>query len=175
MIPIFRQIKQKLATEKKFSKYLLYAFGEIILVVLGILIILRINDTSQQNKNKVTEITILKNLQEDINLDSFDIKFNLKYYQKLYTHEKKLLDFLQSDTEQSEKLLDFTNALGTPLIISLHKSKFQNLQNNTIAILSNHELRKDISRFYDFFHYSISTMENQYLTYQTYSDKKPFF
>jgi hypothetical protein len=38
MIKFFRHIRQKLLSENKFSKYLLYAVGEILLVVIGILI-----------------------------------------------------------------------------------------------------------------------------------------
>jgi len=43
MIKFFRKIRQKLLIENKFSKYILYAIGEIILVVIGILIALQIN------------------------------------------------------------------------------------------------------------------------------------
>jgi hypothetical protein len=43
MIKVFRKIRQKMLTENKFGKYLLYAIGEIILVVIGILIALQIN------------------------------------------------------------------------------------------------------------------------------------
>ena len=43
MLRFFRQIRQRLLTENRFSKYLLYAVGEILLVVIGILIALRIN------------------------------------------------------------------------------------------------------------------------------------
>jgi hypothetical protein len=43
MIKFFRKIRQGLFTENKFSKYLLYAFGEIILVVAGILIAIQLN------------------------------------------------------------------------------------------------------------------------------------
>jgi hypothetical protein len=44
MIKYFRNIRHKLLTENKFSKYFLYAIGEIFLVVIGILIALQIND-----------------------------------------------------------------------------------------------------------------------------------
>ena len=50
MIKFFRKIRQKLLTENKFSKYLLYAFGEIILVIIGILIALSINNWNEEKK-----------------------------------------------------------------------------------------------------------------------------
>ena len=50
MIKFFRKIRQRLLTENKFSKYLLYAIGEIILVVIGILIALQINNWNEGRK-----------------------------------------------------------------------------------------------------------------------------
>jgi len=47
MIKFFRKIRQKTLTENKFSKYLLYAIGEIVLVVIGILIALQLNNAKE--------------------------------------------------------------------------------------------------------------------------------
>ena len=54
MIKFFNKIKQKLLSESKFNKYLIYAFGEIVLIVIGILIALSINnanDSKNQRQN----------------------------------------------------------------------------------------------------------------------------
>lgn len=60
MIKFFRKIRQNLLSENKFSKYLIYAIGEIILVVVGILIALSINNWNESKKlNK--EIVSLSN------------------------------------------------------------------------------------------------------------------
>lgn len=50
MIKFFRRIRQQLISENKFSRYLLYAVGEIILVVVGILIALQLNLKSENRK-----------------------------------------------------------------------------------------------------------------------------
>jgi sensor domain CHASE-containing protein len=70
MIKFFRKIRQRLLTENKLSKYLLYAIGEIVLVVIGILIALMLNTQKEQNTNK-TQIggilqAISKNLENDL-------------------------------------------------------------------------------------------------------------
>jgi hypothetical protein len=44
MIAFYRRLRQQLLTQNKFSRYLLYAIGEIVLVVIGILIALQINN-----------------------------------------------------------------------------------------------------------------------------------
>ncbi len=55
MIKFFSKIRQKLLIENRFNKYLLYAIGEIILVVIGILIALQINTWSENKKIKTEE------------------------------------------------------------------------------------------------------------------------
>tara|TARA_R110001606_G_C15181860_1_gene629455 strand:- start:41 stop:775 length:735 start_codon:yes stop_codon:yes gene_type:complete len=66
MIKFFRKIRQKLLSENKFSKYLIYAIGEIILVVIGILIALGINNWSEENKNLAISDDTLQLLQTEI-------------------------------------------------------------------------------------------------------------
>ena len=51
MIKFFRKIRQQLLTENKFSKYILYAIGEIVLVIIGILIALAINENAKDRNN----------------------------------------------------------------------------------------------------------------------------
>jgi hypothetical protein len=48
LIKFFRKIRQKTLTENKFGKYLTYGIGEIILVVIGILIALQINNWNEE-------------------------------------------------------------------------------------------------------------------------------
>ncbi len=65
MIKFFRKIRQQLLTENKFSKYLLYAIGEIMLVVIGILIALQINNWKEEQKEKKLSKDIIQNLYTD--------------------------------------------------------------------------------------------------------------
>jgi hypothetical protein len=66
MIKFFRKIRQKMLTENKFSKYFLYAIGEIVLVVIGILIALQINNANEIRKERDKEIISLSNLKADL-------------------------------------------------------------------------------------------------------------
>jgi len=69
MIKFFRKIRQKLLSENKFSKYLIYAIGEIVLVVIGILIALQINNWNEDKKGKVELNQYLSSLKENIQSD----------------------------------------------------------------------------------------------------------
>ena len=70
MIKFFRQIREQLLTENKFSKDLMYAIGEIVLVVIGILIALQINNWNEERKDSIELenylIKIADNIDQDI-------------------------------------------------------------------------------------------------------------
>jgi ribonucleotide reductase alpha subunit len=79
--------------ENKASKYILYAIGEIVLVVIGILIALSINNNNEDKKARKLEVKYLKNLQTDIGLELKNNDSIIKY--RLLTAEaaSKLLNF----------------------------------------------------------------------------------
>jgi uncharacterized protein DUF6090 len=68
MIKFFRKIRQNMIKENKVFKYVLYAVGEIVLVVIGILIALTINNNNEANKKRATELHYLTNIKNDLNL-----------------------------------------------------------------------------------------------------------
>ncbi|NRD20247.1 hypothetical protein HNV08_09320 [Winogradskyella eckloniae] len=67
MIKFFRKIRQKLLTENKFSKYLLYAIGEIVLVIIGILIALGINENVKANHDLELRNAYITQLDDEAN------------------------------------------------------------------------------------------------------------
>ena len=69
MIKFFRNIRKNLLNQSRFTKYLMYAAGEIILVVIGILIALQINNWNEFQKLKNNEIEILNNILTAIDND----------------------------------------------------------------------------------------------------------
>ena len=68
MIKFFRKIRQKLLSDNNFSKYLIYAIGEIILVVIGILIALAINNMNQNRVIQEKEQTYLNGLRAEFQI-----------------------------------------------------------------------------------------------------------
>lgn len=74
MIKFFRKIRQKTLTENKFGKYLTYAIGEIILVVIGILIALSINNwnTKRIENNRASSFMVKMQTQLEINISRLD-------------------------------------------------------------------------------------------------------
>ena len=85
MIKFFRKTRQKMIKENKASKYLLYAIGEIILVVIGILIALQINNANENRKKRQVEVSYLERLV-------IDLKDNEKLWTGFHDKKKKQLE-----------------------------------------------------------------------------------
>ena len=77
MIKFFRKIRQDLLSEGKTGKYLKYAIGEIILVVIGILIAVSINNWNEARKDKITEQKVLKTLRSDFKSNIAQLQDNI--------------------------------------------------------------------------------------------------
>jgi hypothetical protein len=106
MIGFFRKIRKQLADDNKPLKYMRYAIGEIVLVVIGILIALSINNWNEGKKSEYLEIQFLHSLINDLERDttffsnkikSYDlfIKNNKEYLSEAYETQKTYEDYLK--------------------------------------------------------------------------------
>ncbi len=66
MARFFNKIRQRLLKENRFTRYLIYAVGEIVLVVIGILIALQLNTNKDRRNARASELNYLRNIQADL-------------------------------------------------------------------------------------------------------------
>ncbi|OIQ36464.1 MAG: hypothetical protein BM563_10820 [Bacteroidetes bacterium MedPE-SWsnd-G1] len=92
MIKFFRKIRQNLLMENKTGKYLKYAFGEIILVVIGILIALSINNWNQKKIEKKQIRNIYIRIVQDFNNTASEIERDIKNMDILYPLMQNILN-----------------------------------------------------------------------------------
>jgi hypothetical protein len=82
--------------KNKFTNYLLYAIGEIILVVVGILIAVQINSSYQAYQTQQLEIKYLKEMHANLIFDLKDIEFNTNFNQGRLNSNKIVLEHLRA-------------------------------------------------------------------------------
>ena len=82
MIAFFRWILQRLLSKNKFSRYLLYAIGEIVLVVLGILIALQINNWNEERKTFINAELLLKQVHKELAFNINKAKKVIEFYRR---------------------------------------------------------------------------------------------
>lgn len=86
--------------ESKFSKYLIYAIGEIILVVIGILIALQLNGWKEKIKAREVEIVHLTNLQQDLNQEVIDLEKMMKFKTNQSRFARMVIDYIDGERTQ---------------------------------------------------------------------------
>ena len=82
MIKFFRIIRLRLLTENKFSKYLIYAIGEIVLVVIGILIALNINNWNEERQNHKEAHKILLQLKHEFETNNDLVEGSIEFQRR---------------------------------------------------------------------------------------------
>jgi Family of unknown function (DUF6090) len=114
MIKFFRHIRMQLLSENKTGKYLKYAIGEIILVVIGILIALQINNANEARKERAKEVNYLQNLKSDL---ISEIKNNEQFIDYRYNKAQACSDLLNgTEPNTIEDVKVFTETFETVFI-----------------------------------------------------------
>jgi hypothetical protein len=127
MIKFFRHIRQNLLLENKKSKYFKYAVGEIVLVVIGILIALQINNWNEYRKDRQKENTLLIQLKKEFesNLIQLDEKIDMR--NRMLIANSKLLNYI--DYPESRK----TDSINRYLTQTLWAPTFDPIVNDLIS------------------------------------------
>ena len=151
MIRFFRQIRQRLLTDNKFSKYLLYAIGEILLVVIGILIALQVNNWNDERKDRRLEKEFIARLKGEMlkNLESSTDQILYSSFQ--IGNVDKLLRALSGDIVYSnqESLAVAIEHVGWLNSVSYVNDVWNELINNgNIRLLKNDSLRDNLTSFH---------------------------
>ena len=167
MIKFFRKIRQNLLSEGKTGKYLKYAIGEILLVMVGILLALQVNNW---NENKILvkkEITILKEIKKNLesDLENQIIPGSIHYQRALDSYDILQSNFYnspQSIPEDSIRPLYFK--LIVPYKLAFNTVAFDNLRSIGVDLISNDSIRENISLLYG---YDYKIITNYYNLTQT--------
>lgn len=165
MIKFFRNIRQRLLSENKAGKYLAYAFGEIVLVVIGILIALQINNSNEQEKRVQKEVEVLHLFREALQTDLKKFEYVAARYARTKASIVRILDHLENDRPYKDSLaVDFFNSTTVYEQTSFTNGPFETLKSAGIELVTNPALQKKILEVYDDWDPWLETTENNYVT-----------
>jgi len=151
MIKFFRKIRHRLLTENKISKYLLYAIGEIVLVVIGILIALQINNWNENKKEKNQSIFYHQQLINDLQIVISSLETDMNWARIVKTEINKATTILDTGTANATNLKTLDFAIGNyfrlnrqlPEITSYEEMK----SSGQLYLIYNKSLRNDIADY----------------------------
>ena len=172
MIKFFRHIRQTLIMENKTGKYLKYAIGEIVLVMIGILLALQVNNWNEKRKSYQTEFEILENLLRDLQLTKLelehDIKHNLHSILKLEM-ALELIDKKVAYNSNNDSLFGAISSWESPLPTF---TAYEIFKNKGIEIIRNKKITEGVINLYESdFNYLINDYDKaEWAIYQDVSN-----
>jgi hypothetical protein len=139
----------KASTGSKTGKYLKYAIGEIILVVIGILIALQINNWNEQRKKVQVEIHTLVDIKSDIEENIQNLENGIIMLKESNINTLKAIDYYQNKTPYSDSVQSVFNDFFGFWDPDFTYAAFENLKNQGVNLISSESLRKTLIRLHE--------------------------
>lgn len=148
---IFHNIRFKLLSENKEIRYLKYAFGEILLVVLGILLALKINSWNQDRLDRNYELIMLNQIKSDLNRAEENIN---NYYEPRLKRREIALEWFIENLDNLDKQPDSTiiynfNYLFSNFYFTYDTGAYESLKMNGLSKIKNEELRRELLQSFE--------------------------
>tara|TARA_R110002051_G_scaffold303132_1_gene371809 strand:- start:187 stop:927 length:741 start_codon:yes stop_codon:yes gene_type:complete len=145
------------------GKYLKYAIGEIILVVIGILIALSINNWNEKEKLKTEEIKFLKNFKQSLNADIAFNNFRFNKYLQTKESISFLLNHIEQDLPYQDSLKYHFGRITQTWTPKINMEVFEALKSNDLNLISNDGLRDQLISYYSWSSNVLDAQINMYV------------
>jgi len=174
MIKFFRNIRKKLLEQGKTTNYLKYAIGEIVLVVIGILIALQVNNWNETRKEHLVEQKILKAINHDLKTDITVIKNMLVYESITIASNHELITILKdSQSVYKPAYSSKFKIINRYSLFFPQKMGYETLKSKGLDIIQNDSIKSQIVSLYDFQYGTMAEMMD--LKKQMFLDSNPIF
>ena len=151
MINFFRKTRVKLADDNKPIKYMRFAFGEILLVVVGILIALSIDNWNEERKEGIIEIQFLKSIKNDLISDTIYFNRRIKESEELINSHYQYIHNAyeeQKDSKEFKELIDLLS-FNAENFASQNSTFIEILNSGQLPIFKNSQLKEDFISLYN--------------------------
>lgn len=150
MINFFRRIRKNLLSENKVSKYLLYALGEILLVVVGILIALQVNNWNEDRNSRQFEIRMLTEVRNALS-DDLDICQMLKERNEAKQQGiQEMLKMITSEESYPDSvILNVYNKMTLSFFLNYNKGPYETIKSVGLDKISKDSVRSELTAIYE--------------------------
>ena len=157
---IFNRLRLNAIQFTKTRKYLIYAIGEILLITIGILIALNLNNWNQDQNAKAVEIKTLKEIHLGLSDDLKDLQFSLRFYRNSKNSCDVLLFHFKNKLPYDDTLDSHFGKIGLFAVLSVRTGPFETLKSRGMETITNDSLRLKIANLYDLNYKTIVEYQN---------------
>ena len=165
MIPFFRKIRKKMADDNRPLQYVRYAIGEIVLVVIGILIALQVNNWNEGRRESILQRKILKEIEANLELDLVEIQEDINIMDSISNACGQVLLHLEREDKPSKTFNYRMASIRANPHFDPNQSGYSLLVSKGLDIIRNDSLREYISVLY----------ESNYAYYKRYEEERTQF
>lgn len=154
MIKFFRNIRQQLLSKSRLRKYCIYAFGEIVLVMIGILLALQVNNWNNKRIQNKKEAIYIENIHNQFLFNKSQLETVTLYHQKVYDNVTKILNLMPIDDKLTnmDSLSSYVSGTFYQYTFNPQQSTVNSLTNtSSFEILSNRTLRELLQNWEELF------------------------
>lgn len=167
MIKFFSKLRFNLISKNKTGKYLKYAIGEIILVVIGILIALQINNWNEHRKARAFEYKVLHEIHLDLKEDLIETANSMKAMRDSEVSKDIILRTLNSQIPPNDSLnVHFAHAIRF-WSMSPNSTAFEAAKTEGLHLIKNDSIRHVVSKLNTYLFDYLKVLENRWQDYTT--------
>ena len=164
MIKLFRKIRQKLLSENKFSKYLIYAIGEIVLVVIGILIALQVNNWNEIRKFNKEGVKIMQELKSEFSDNRIILTERIRLLDNANNCVRTVLEFMNKESAEIQQT-NIDSIINKSLVYGnynpANSTILELISSGKLNLIKNNSLKKNLFKWLQILEDSDEDFKNQ--------------
>ncbi len=149
MIPFFRKIRKQFADDNKPIQYMRYAIGEILLVVIGILIAIQINNWNENKKLKLIEYKVLTAIRQDLIKTLKDVEADTRLNEISLNSALNIQKYINGNSILTDSLIVHFEYASFDYKLYDVQAAYKSLQSKGMETISDEEIRSRIVFFYE--------------------------
>lgn len=148
-MPFFNKIRKNEIKTDGMKRYFLYAIGEILLVMIGILLALEVNNTNEERKEREVEKSMLAGVLRGLVKDSSDIAFNIRIHLQSLNSQRIVIGWIEGNSPFPDSLKRHISLCFRFTQFVSQDGPYEILKTTGLRLITNDSLQEEISSLYD--------------------------
>ena len=149
MLPFFRKLRRSLLAENRLTRYLLYALGEILLVVIGILLALQVNNWNEDRRFRTQQAGLLSDLSKDLEANLRELQIGYNMNSLLLDEYRGLMRAIKENQPASPAIDSLCLHLENWHSPFFTRTAYESLKNKGLEVITDDSLKERIISTYE--------------------------